>query len=180
MTTHEFQLTPQLSLRPIEEYEFQSFLNFFTPLYADTLLKADIISHISQAGPIMQRDLAGLFPKGFRTSDQHVYYAYFDKKYAGLLWLGDRAYHSTPFEQAWVYYIDVDPNFRNQGIGTALLHWSEQHYAAKKTPRLGLNVFHHNPDAKRLYERLGYTTYLQCTHPLESSRIYRYEMNKLL
>jgi ribosomal protein S18 acetylase RimI-like enzyme len=50
----------------------------------------------------------------------------------------------------------VHPDWRGQGIGTALLRQCEAVVRARGCDRIGLSVGVHNHRARRLYERLGY------------------------
>jgi ribosomal protein S18 acetylase RimI-like enzyme len=51
----------------------------------------------------------------------------------------------------------VAPEARGQGLGTELLRWAEARVFGEQ-PNLFLCVSSFNPDARRLYERLGYQT----------------------
>jgi ribosomal protein S18 acetylase RimI-like enzyme len=70
---------------------------------------------------------------------------------AGMLWVC----HRWPI-QAWVYDVEVDPQWRGHGLGAAAMvhaaHWTR----SAGVPWLGLNVFGPNAHARSLYERLGY------------------------
>ncbi len=61
--------------------------------------------------------------------------------------------------QAGEYYIDslgVNPNQQNNGIGTKLLRFVIDEYVNKHSQTLGLLVDEINPNAKRLYLKLGF------------------------
>jgi ribosomal protein S18 acetylase RimI-like enzyme len=61
--------------------------------------------------------------------------------------------------QAGEYYIDsfgVNPDQQGKGIGTKLLQFVIEEYAGRSNQTLGLLVDEKNPDAKRLYLRLGF------------------------
>ena len=61
--------------------------------------------------------------------------------------------------QADEYYIDsigVNPNQQNQGTGTKLLQFLIDEYVTKGQQTLGLLVDEGNPNAKRLYLKLGF------------------------
>lgn len=58
-----------------------------------------------------------------------------------------------PNDLAWIASIAVHPDFRNQGIGTALLQRCE---AQLKTQRVRLSVRISNETAIHLYKHLGY------------------------
>lgn len=73
----------------------------------------------------------------------------------GYIWLG---LPTDERPQAWVYDLQVDPAFRRRGHGRALMLAAEEVLRERGIRTLGLNVFGHNPDARRLYESLGYET----------------------
>jgi GNAT superfamily N-acetyltransferase len=50
------------------------------------------------------------------------------------------------------------PELQRQGIGSQLIRHAEQLAASRGHLTIGLGVADDNPDAARLYERLGYTT----------------------
>jgi ribosomal-protein-alanine N-acetyltransferase len=59
---------------------------------------------------------------------------------------------------AFVGYIQsvcVAPGLRGQGLGRRLMAFAEERIL-RETPNVFLNVASFNPDARRLYERLGY------------------------
>ena len=61
--------------------------------------------------------------------------------------------------QAGEYYIDslgVNPNQQSKGIGTKLLQFVIDEYVNKHSQTLGLLVDETNPNAKRLYLKLGF------------------------
>ena len=61
--------------------------------------------------------------------------------------------------QAGEYYIDslgVNPNQQSKGIGTKLLQFVIDEYVNKRSQTLGLLVDEINPNAKRLYLKLGF------------------------
>ncbi|MER5967408.1 GNAT family N-acetyltransferase [Streptomyces sp. NPDC002057] len=53
--------------------------------------------------------------------------------------------------------LDVRPELRGQGVGTALIRAAEELARERGAAFLGLGVGHDNPRAAALYERLGYT-----------------------
>ncbi|WP_293932587.1 GNAT family N-acetyltransferase [Sphingobacterium sp. UBA6645] len=61
--------------------------------------------------------------------------------------------------QAGEYYIDcigVNPSQQGKGIGTKILHFLIDEYVEKQGITLGLLVDEINPNAKKLYERIGF------------------------
>ena len=61
------------------------------------------------------------------------------------------AFHSFPY----LHIIAIKEEFRDQGVGKALLGFSER-IASEMADKLFLVVADYNPDAKRFYERNGY------------------------
>jgi len=55
----------------------------------------------------------------------------------------------------YVQTVAVDPAHRGQGIGTRLIRWAEERIF-RESPNVFLCVSSFNPDALRLYRRLGY------------------------
>lgn len=58
--------------------------------------------------------------------------------------------------RGWVYYLAVDPDFRRQGIGTALMEKAEELLAKAGCPKLNLQIRADNADVRAFYEKLGY------------------------
>ena len=84
------------------------------------------------------------------------------------------AFHSFPY----LHIIAVKEEYRNKGIGKALLDYSEK-IAYEMADKFFLVVADYNPDAKRFYERNGYqqvgeipgdrkSTRLNSSHPTTS------------
>ncbi len=59
-------------------------------------------------------------------------------------------------ERAYIFAFRVRPQFRNRGVGTMLMRFIERDLARRGFSTVTLNVAKENPDARRLYERLGY------------------------
>ena len=67
---------------------------------------------------------------------------------------------------AFVGYIQtvlVHPNWRGQGLGSRLVEFAEQRILSE-FPNVFMCVSSFNRDARRLYERLGYTAVGELTH----------------
>ncbi|WP_026881114.1 GNAT family N-acetyltransferase [Clostridium akagii] len=71
----------------------------------------------------------------------------------GFLWfITNGAFHSFPY----LHIIAVKEEFRNLGIGKKLLKYFEE-VTCKTSSKLFLVVAEFNPDAKQLYQSIGYT-----------------------
>lgn len=67
----------------------------------------------------------------------------------------DRVQMRRPAGAYYIAELDVDPRYRNQGIGGALLDYAEEEARAGGFARMGLATTMVNP-ARRLYERHGF------------------------
>jgi len=58
--------------------------------------------------------------------------------------------------RGWVYYLGVDPKFRRQGIGTALMRRVEAQLIGLGCPKINLQIRAQNEEVQAFYEQLGY------------------------
>jgi len=58
--------------------------------------------------------------------------------------------------RAYIFSFRVKPNFRNLGLGSAMIKLAETELINRGYSEIRLNVARDNPAARRLYERLGY------------------------
>ncbi len=68
-------------------------------------------------------------------------------------------YRPADETQSGEFYIDtfaVHPSTQGKGYGKKLLQFAIDKFAIKESKKLGLLVDNDNPDAKRLYKRLGF------------------------
>ncbi len=85
------------------------------------------------------------------------------------LWLGNAVDQIQGHRHAHVFLLYVMPEYRRQGIGSALMRYAEDWARARGDRQIGLQVFQRNQAALLLYERLGYQTQsLWMLKPLES------------
>jgi ribosomal protein S18 acetylase RimI-like enzyme len=100
-------------------------------------------------------------------------------------YLKDHFYRTIKIEdetQAGEIYIDslgVNPTRQGKGIGTQVLKFLINEYVHKQNQTLGLLVDDNNPDAKRLYLKLGFNTVgkkVLLAKPMEHLQIKAYLM----
>ena len=60
------------------------------------------------------------------------------------------------FERAYIYGFRIKPEYRNAGLGERMMTTAENDLYQRGFHTITLNVGQNNPDARRLYERLGY------------------------
>ncbi|MFV9675660.1 MAG: GNAT family acetyltransferase, partial [Anaerolineales bacterium] len=58
--------------------------------------------------------------------------------------------------RGWVYYVAVHPDYRRQGIGSALMSEVEAALAHHGCPKLNLQIRSSNAEVQAFYESLGY------------------------
>jgi ribosomal protein S18 acetylase RimI-like enzyme len=83
----------------------------------------------------------------------------FDSKVIGQLFVSLSSHcsdHSNDNHCAYVYGFRIRPPYRNQGIGTYMMQVVEADLSQKGFRFVTLNVAKDNPNALRLYEKLGY------------------------
>lgn len=86
-------------------------------------------------------------------SKNEIYVAVDQNNCKGFIWVVlNGIFHSFPY----IHIVAVKSEYRGQGIGEALLRFVENNCFANCS-KLFLVVADFNPNAKRLYERLGYT-----------------------
>jgi len=108
-----------------------------------------------------------LLPQGASTAGHHFCHVVDEKsgEHVGSIWWFEDREGSVP--RAFVYHILVEPRWRRKGYGSAALMAVEAQARALGMVAVGLHVFAHNPEAIRVYERLGFrTTSLNMLKPL--------------
>ena len=68
----------------------------------------------------------------------------------------DRPELADGWQRAYLFSFRIRPEYRNLGLGTKIESVIEQYLLDKRFTRLTLNVGKDNPDATRLYKRLGF------------------------
>ncbi len=103
--------------------------------------------YFSQAG-----SAGSSLEKGFANNE--IYVALDDDSNCiGFIWvIANGIFHSFPY----IHIIAVKSEYRGQGIGKILLQYVEDVYYSNNS-KLFLLVADFNPEAKRLYESIGYT-----------------------
>jgi ribosomal-protein-alanine N-acetyltransferase len=98
----------------------------------------------------LRRDFAACYAALGNPAKEH-YLVTKDERRAGFLILD----MTGPFP-GYIQTICVAPEARNRGIGSHVLEWAEQRILCD-SPNVFICVSSFNPDALRLYQRLGYS-----------------------
>ena len=137
-----------LTLDPMSEAEFDEYLADSTEEYIGELRAAGM----SEASARQQGEeqMAELVPDGLASEGMSFFTARKGGTSVGTLWL------STQRPMAFVYDVKVDESQRRKGYGAAIMNAGARWCRERGHPALGLNVFGHNPNARALYDKLGY------------------------
>lgn len=141
-----------LRLRPMRAEEYARFMDGEVEGFADELASAgmDREQALERSRTLMKE----LLPTGMNSPGMEFDVADVDGQAVGELWV------STGETMAFVYNIVVRPEHRRRGYGAAIMNAAALRCRDLGHPVLGLNVFAHNPNARALYDKLGY----QVTH----------------
>jgi GNAT superfamily N-acetyltransferase len=115
----------------------------------------------------MQRTYQELYPgqsfshlaqtvEQYLSKDTPLWWVECSREPIACLWLGNAIDQVTGDRHAHTLLLYVQLKHRRQGIGTALVSQAEQWARERGDRQIGLQVFHHNQPALRLYEALGY------------------------
>jgi ribosomal protein S18 acetylase RimI-like enzyme len=74
------------------------------------------------------------------------------------LWVGNAIDQVQGNRHAHIFILYVVPEYRRQGIGTALMRYVENWAIQRGDRQIGLQVFQSNKPALNLYNQLGYQT----------------------
>jgi ribosomal protein S18 acetylase RimI-like enzyme len=140
-----------LTLRPMSPDDLARYIVTGTDDYIDELVRAGMPENAARqnAAEVM----AESFPEGVPSNDNEMFDVLDGDDTVGLLWLG-------PVSPGTWYVMDIEirEEFRRRGYGRATMLLAEEAARNHGATHLGLNVFGHNPNARALYESLGYET----------------------
>lgn len=140
-------------LREMTEKEFDSYLAYLIPDYAKDVSE-NLMIPFEKAEKDAEKLMSDLFPNKQNSAGQHVYHIYsleFDKN-VGVIWYNIQ----TESNKAFIYHILIHEAFRKKGFASLVLQELETILKESGVTSMGLNVFGTNPNAQRLYEKLGY------------------------
>ena len=101
------------------------------------------------------QQFAELLPDGLDTKGMHLLMVVDETEgEVGTLWIGPQPGRANA---AYVYDIEIQPEYRGRGFGRAAMLAAESVAAAEGATTIGLNVFGFNETARRLYDSLGYS-----------------------
>lgn len=161
----------ELVVRPMSDAEFADFRSRTIREYAAQHVEA---GDWAEAGSVerAERETDGLLPQAQHTPGMLLLTAEVGTEagpaQAGLVWVALQG--SGPAGQAWIYSIEILPEYRGRGYSRTLLAAAEQEAARQGATAIGLNVFGPNQVARGLYESSGYGIIaMQLVKPLDAA-----------
>jgi ribosomal protein S18 acetylase RimI-like enzyme len=136
-----------------------------SPALGRTTLVAEVVVRLCRAEDLPQLEWFGVF-----SHHRELFAEALARQLRGevIMLLGDLG--GYPVGQAWIdlvkrkgqgigyiWAVRVFPILRNHGIGSQLMESAEQALRSRGFPIAEVGVEKTNPDARRLYERLGYS-----------------------
>jgi ribosomal protein S18 acetylase RimI-like enzyme len=143
-----------IALEPMTQAEFDAWLSRAIVEYA----QEHIVDGRWSADEAVEKSRAEhdqLLPQGLATPDNHLWSILRarDRERVGVLWVNVR---QKPKPHAFVYNIEIFPDFRRQGFAEAAMKQLEVEARRMGAETIRLHVFGHNTAARPLYEKLGY------------------------
>jgi len=143
------------ALVPMEEVAFAAFVETSVTGYADDNVAAGRWT-ADEALDLSRTEFARLLPQGLSTPNNHLYEIrdHAGGRTVGFLWFATISRGNT--KVAYVYQLEVHPEFRRRGHARAAFEAMEALAKAMGLSSIGLHVFGHAPGAQALYSSLGY------------------------
>jgi ribosomal protein S18 acetylase RimI-like enzyme len=143
----------QIRLRPMSDEEFGAYRADLIPAYAADHVEAGDWDP-DQAEELATRELDLLARSGPHTEGMLILTAEnADGERIGLVWV---ALNRSRRGSAWIYDIQINPEYQGRGYGRALLRAAEEQARQQGCGDIGLHVFGANTVARNLYESAGY------------------------
>jgi ribosomal protein S18 acetylase RimI-like enzyme len=139
----QFKL-PGYQLRQGSNYEKSLLVNFLIATYQEFFPEQQDFSHLSQT------------VEQYFLKDTPLIWVEKGVLPVACLWMGNAIDQVTGDRYSHIFLLYVKPEYRKQGIGTALMKYAENWAKERGDRQLGLQVFTNNQAAFNLYQRLGY------------------------
>jgi ribosomal protein S18 acetylase RimI-like enzyme len=142
-----------ISINPMSEKQFNSFLKTSIDNYAQEKIKAEGLSH-EDGYKIANSSFDSLLPKKLLTDDQYLYFVFNHDQEIGWLWFGKKVEGLRIF--GYIYDIYLLPEHRGKGYGKNLMSVIESEIKSLGFKTIRLQVFGHNTIAQKLYLNSGF------------------------
>mgnify|MGYP002525204266 CR=1 FL=1 len=140
-------------LRKMIESEFVEWEAYSIGEYAKDKMKALGITE-PEAQKLSVESFATLLPDGIATSDNYLFVIIRDGVNLGYIWFALQSERGVT--SAFVYDLEVKPEFRRKGIAESTMLLLEGEARAVGAEKISLHVFGQNTGALNLYSKVGY------------------------
>jgi ribosomal protein S18 acetylase RimI-like enzyme len=144
-----------IKLIPMNEKDFQKYLEWSVKNYADEKIKSGNWSP-NVAMERSEQELKRLLPNGLQTTNNYLFSAMEGKANVGMIWIAKRSDDGVN-DFIWIYDIVVDPEERGKGYGYEIMKALETKAKELQVSTVKLHVFGHNTTAIALYKKMGYS-----------------------
>jgi len=142
-----------VSLRKMTEAEFDGWKAYSIGEYAKDKMQALGINE-AEALTLSTESFAFLAKDGIATPDNHFFMIVRDGGVLGWLWFAMKSEWGVT--SAFVYDLEVKPEYRRQGVAEAAMILLEGEARALGASKIALHVFGQNTGARDLYAKIGY------------------------
>jgi ribosomal protein S18 acetylase RimI-like enzyme len=144
-----------ITLIPIEQGDFDSFLEQEIVLYANEKVKSGDWP-ADKSLDKSRSEFQKMLPDGLRTKDHHVFTIFNEDTNCklGVLWIQIRT--NGPRRHAFINEFVIQEAQRRKGFGKKALQALDGKLQAMSIESVELHVFGHNTNAIELYKKMGY------------------------
>ena len=142
-----------VSLRKMTEAEFDVWKAYSIGEYAKDKMQALGIDK-AEALKLSQESFAFLAKDGIATADNHFFMIIRESEVLGWLWFALKSEWGVT--SAFVYDLEVKPEYRRQGVAAAAMLLLENKARGLGATKIALHVFGQNTGARELYAKVGY------------------------
>ena len=146
---------PALRLEPMTGEEYDAWRGYAVRGYAQEFVDSGTLDP-DAAAERAEKDFDELLSDGLATTDHLLWSGRVDgeDRAVGAIWVKVMPERTPP--HAFVFGLDVYPEFRRRGFGRALMEGALDELRHRGIATVGLNVFGHNDVARRMYDQLGF------------------------
>ena len=142
-----------IRLRPMSDAEYQLWLPQQIESFAESKVKSGNWAPEESLG-LATKQMAELLPEGVATKDHLIFAVEVECGVVGTVWVNIKK--SALGTSAFIYNIEIEPNYRSQRYGTKALQLLEERLRRDGVTSLALHVFGYNVRAQALYAKLGF------------------------
>lgn len=143
------------ALKPMTRAEYEDYRQHSIPNYARNKVESGEWAEetsMEQAAEVYDE----LLPDGVDTPGHYLFQIIdeWDEVPVGVIWIASR--DRAGQQAAYIYDVFIKPEYQSKGHASRAIKAVQDKALDMGLPGIGLHVFGHNENARRLYEKLGY------------------------